>query len=68
MNKTVTFSVKFLVTSNIDFKSECLRTFVLMPFCCFFCAGSNHFGIAGWYSSRALQHGIIVSDSCPRAF
>lgn len=23
------------------------------------CKGSNHFGIAGWYSSRALQHGII---------
>ncbi|XP_015780246.1 PREDICTED: uncharacterized oxidoreductase YjmC-like [Acropora digitifera] len=25
------------------------------------CKGSNHFGIAGWYSSRALQHGIIPS-------
>ncbi|XP_068727510.1 uncharacterized oxidoreductase YjmC-like [Montipora capricornis] len=23
------------------------------------CKGSNHFGIAGWYSSRALQHGFI---------
>lgn len=36
MKKTVTFSVKFLVTSNIDVKSECLRTFVLMSFCFFF--------------------------------
>lgn len=23
--------------------------------------GSTHFGIAGWYSARALQQGMIVS-------
>ena len=23
--------------------------------------GSNHYGIAGWYSMKALQYGLIVS-------
>ena len=26
-----------------------------------FRSGSTHFGIAGWYSSKALDHGMIVS-------
>lgn len=28
-----------------------------------FClAGSNHFGTAGWYSLRATEQGLIVSE------
>ena len=23
--------------------------------------GSNHYGIAGWYSMQALKHGLLVS-------
>jgi hypothetical protein len=35
--------------------------------------GSNHYGIAGWYTRTALEHGLLVSLSlqsilCPSFF
>ena len=41
------------------FRAACSELNVVITFV-LLVAGSNHFGIAGWYSMRAMEHGLLV--------
>ena len=30
--------------------------------------GSNHYGIAGWYTMKAVEQGLLVSTLCMNGF
>ena len=42
------------------FRAACSELNAVITYFCFLVAGSNHFGIAGWYSMRAMEHGSLV--------
>ena len=42
--------------------NEAEHPIILVFYVRFLLAGSNHYGIAGWYALRASDQGLLVSD------